>query len=47
MAGANFDASNFNLAAPFAAAERCRQVVVWAVDWRSYEDFEEAIAYRG
>ncbi|HYE07856.1 MAG TPA: hypothetical protein VEL07_20230 [Planctomycetota bacterium] len=37
-----FDTSNFNLAAKFAAAERCRQIVCWAVDWKSYEDFESA-----
>lgn len=32
----------FNLTAPFTAAERCRQLIVWSVDWQSYEDFEEA-----
>jgi len=26
----------------FAAADRCRQLVFWAVDWQSYEDFETA-----
>jgi hypothetical protein len=26
----------------FRAAERCRQLVFWAVDWQSYEDFETA-----
>jgi hypothetical protein len=32
----------FNLTQPFAAAERCRQLVFWAVDWKSYEDAESA-----
>jgi len=32
----------FNLTAPFEPAERCRQLVVWAVDWQSYVDFETA-----
>ncbi len=31
---------HFNLTAPFDASERCRQLVVWAVDWQSYQDFE-------
>ncbi|MBA3683846.1 MAG: type II secretion system protein [Planctomycetes bacterium] len=31
-----------NLTRPFEPFERCRQVVVWAVDWQSYEDFETA-----
>lgn len=30
------------LTAPFDAAERCRQIVFWAVDWQAYEDFELA-----
>jgi type II secretory pathway pseudopilin PulG len=30
------------LTAPFAPAERCRQIVFWAVDWQSYDDFELA-----
>lgn len=30
------------LTARFAAADRCRQLVFWAVDWQSYEDFETA-----
>jgi hypothetical protein len=30
------------LTARFEAAERCRQIVFWAVDWQSYEDFETA-----
>jgi hypothetical protein len=34
------DNAHYNLTAPFAAAERCRQIVVWTVDWRAYEDFE-------
>ncbi len=34
--------ANFNLAAPFEPRERCRQIVVWAVDWQAYEDFETA-----
>lgn len=33
---------HYNLGAPFAAAERCRELVFWAVDWQSYEDFETA-----
>ncbi len=33
-------ASHFNLTAPFAPQERCRQLVFWAVDWQSYEDYE-------
>ena len=33
---------NSTLTAPFEAAERCRQIVVWAVDWQAYEDFETA-----
>jgi hypothetical protein len=36
------DTTRFNLAAPFAAAERCRDIVCWAVDWKAYEDFESA-----
>ncbi len=34
------DISHFNLTEPFEAAERCRQIVMWVVDWQSYEDFE-------
>jgi hypothetical protein len=33
---------NSTLTAPFEPAERCRQIVFWAVDWQSYEDFELA-----
>ena len=33
---------HFNLTAPFEAAERCRQLVFWSVDWQSYEDSETA-----
>ena len=33
---------HFNLTAPFEAAERCRQLIFWSVDWQSYEDFETA-----
>ncbi len=33
---------NSTLTAPFEPAERCRQIVFWAVDWQSYEDFETA-----
>jgi hypothetical protein len=36
------DSGNFTLAKPFKAEERCRQLVFWAVDWQSYEDFETA-----
>jgi hypothetical protein len=34
--------ANSTLTAPFEPAERCRQLVFWAVDWQSYEDFETA-----
>lgn len=34
--------ARFNLTDPFHAAERCREVVFWAVDWMDYEDFETA-----
>lgn len=34
--------ANSTLTAPFESAERCRQIVFWAVDWQSYEDFETA-----
>jgi hypothetical protein len=40
--GGGIDAAHFNLTEAFAAAERCRQIVCWAVDWQSYEDFESA-----
>jgi hypothetical protein len=33
---------HYNLGLPFSAAERCRELVFWAVDWQSYEDFETA-----
>jgi hypothetical protein len=36
------NSDNFTLAKPFQAMERCRQLVFWAVDWTSYEDFESA-----
>jgi len=36
------DHTNFNLTTPFAPAERCRQIVCWSADWRSYDDFESA-----
>ncbi|HYE07034.1 MAG TPA: hypothetical protein VEL07_16065 [Planctomycetota bacterium] len=42
--GGAFDASQCNLTASFESAERCRQIAVWAVDWRAYEDFEEAVS---
>jgi hypothetical protein len=32
----------FNLTAPFQPAERCRQLVFWAVDWKAYVDSETA-----
>ncbi len=35
-------ADHFNLTAAFTAAERCRQLVFWSVDWQAYEDFETA-----
>ncbi|MBA3846243.1 MAG: hypothetical protein H0X45_06330 [Planctomycetes bacterium] len=34
--------SNFNLCAPFDAAERSRQIVCWSADWISFDDFEQA-----
>jgi hypothetical protein len=34
--------NNFTLTRPFDPSERCRQLVVWAVDWQSYEDAETA-----
>jgi hypothetical protein len=34
--------NHFTLARPFKPTERCRQIVFWAVDWQSYEDFETA-----
>jgi hypothetical protein len=36
------DTRHFTLAKPFQPCERCRQIVFWAVDWQSYEDFESA-----
>jgi hypothetical protein len=36
------DPQRSTLTKPFEAAERCRQIVFWAVDWQSYEDFETA-----
>lgn len=36
------DAANFTLTRPFQAAERCRQLVFWSVDWHAYEDAETA-----
>lgn len=36
------DHSRFNLTAPFAATERCRELVFFSVDWQQYEDFETA-----
>jgi hypothetical protein len=33
---------HFTLTSPFAPAERCRQIVFWAVDWQAYEDCETA-----
>lgn len=36
------DQSHYNLGAPFSAAERTRQIVVWTADWQSYQDFETA-----
>jgi hypothetical protein len=38
------DFATYNLDAPFDPAERCRQLICWSVDWRSYEDFESAPA---
>lgn len=45
-AGADYDTikgtdpTRFNLALPFDPSERCRQIVFWAVDWTSWEDWE-------
>jgi hypothetical protein len=36
------DLSRSTLTKSFKAAERCRQIVFWAVDWQSYEDCETA-----
>lgn len=36
------DPSHFTLTRPFEAADRCRQIVFFAVDWQAYEDFETA-----
>jgi hypothetical protein len=33
---------HYNIADRFEAAERCRELVFWVVDWQSYEDFETA-----
>ena len=33
-------AEHYNLNKPFESAERCRQMVIWAVDWQKYEDAE-------
>ena len=33
---------HFTLARKFEPADRCRQIVFWAVDWQAYEDFETA-----
>lgn len=38
VATASYD---FGATRPFAAAERCRQLVVWVADWTTYEDFEQ------
>jgi hypothetical protein len=34
--------NHFTLGRPFSGADRCRQLVFFAVDWQSYEDFETA-----
>ncbi len=34
------DPAHFTLTRPFEAADRCRQIVYWAVDWKAYEDCE-------
>lgn len=36
--------AHFTLCDRFSPSERCRQIVFWAVDWQSYEDFESAPA---
>jgi hypothetical protein len=35
-------ATHFTLTRPFDGSDRCRQLVFFAVDWQSYEDFETA-----
>jgi type II secretory pathway pseudopilin PulG len=34
------DADHYSLTMPFAASERCRELVFWTVDWQAYEDCE-------
>jgi hypothetical protein len=34
------DIDHYSLTMPFAASERCREIVFWVVDWQAYEDFE-------
>ncbi len=34
------DVDHYSLTAPFAAWQRCREIVFWSADWQSYEDFE-------
>jgi hypothetical protein len=34
------DIRHFNLTQPFSATHRAREIVMWAVDWMSYEDAE-------
>jgi hypothetical protein len=36
------DRNHFNLTAPFAAQQRCREIIFWSVDWMSYTDCELA-----
>ncbi|HYE06756.1 MAG TPA: hypothetical protein VEL07_14660 [Planctomycetota bacterium] len=36
------DPARFTVTAPFAPTERCRQLVFWSADWKSYEDAETA-----
>jgi hypothetical protein len=36
------NARNLNLTARFEAAERCRTLLCWSVDWKSYADAESA-----
>ncbi|MBA3683813.1 MAG: hypothetical protein H0W72_00995 [Planctomycetes bacterium] len=40
--GDRSSSTGWNLTRTFDGSERCREVVVWAVDWQSYEDFESA-----
>ncbi|MBA3845031.1 MAG: hypothetical protein H0X45_00155 [Planctomycetes bacterium] len=42
LGSASPSGGRFSLTAPFQPAERCRQLLFWAVDWQAYEDAETA-----